>query len=258
MIGGVAVVALGATWFAINWTPAATPGPSLAPPPTSEVFAPPSLDPEFPAFPVPPDAVLVNAQVEGAGPAAYRVAAWRSPLDFAATVAFYTSPLGGWHLTASQPEPGSTLVTLADGSGIYARAEVLVSATMPVRIGLQLVPPGELAAPTAAVEGSPIAFGPLPAATSLPPDTPAWLVPTDASLLDAAYDGATLYAIWHSGAERTVLKDAYLAQLADSSPAVTDDSGAFSITFAGVKGSGQIVLQPAAAGGTDVFVALSR
>jgi hypothetical protein len=222
-------------------------------------FAPASLDPAAPSFPVPAGATLINAQVEGSGAAAYRLEAWNSPLAFDATVAFYAGLHDPrWSLQGSLAQtPQAAQGSLADGQGVFAQAELAIDRTSPVQIAVQFVPPGLAAAPAASqAPGPTIAFGPLPAATALPVGFPSRLVPQGGTLVDAASLGGTSYAIFQSPSDVATLAQAYQSALQGYAQSVTSTALGASITIAFTTGGhpGMVALSPASAGGTEVDV----
>jgi hypothetical protein len=222
-------------------------------------LAPPSLDPDAPAFPVPQSATLLNAQVEGSGAAAYRLEAWNSSLAFEATVAFYTALHDArWMLNGPlTPTPQAEQGSLSDGQGVFAQAELEIDRTTPVRVAVQFVPPGLAAAPPASqAPGPTIAFGPLPAATALPAGFPAQLAPAGGTLVDAAALSGTYFAIFASGSNVPTLVQAYQSALQGYAQGVvaTPQGQAVTIAFTTSGHPGQIGLAPASSGGTEVSV----
>ena len=83
----------------------------------------PSLAPDAPSLPVPPGSVLLNAQIEGSGPSAYRLVAWWSGAGYNDTVTFY----GGlsdqrWHGSGSSATPQAGVHVLGRFGDILGRA----------------------------------------------------------------------------------------------------------------------------------------
>jgi hypothetical protein len=235
--------------------PGAAPGTS----PTSlaGVFPSPSFDPDAPPFPVPPGATLLNARIlAGDGPTAARIAAWTSPLDFAATVAFYTG-LADPRWTASGPPvttPQSASLRFTDARGVFAGAELEIARTEPVRIGVVFSPRTPIARPPSSEPGPTIAFATLPPATALPEGFPARLMPAGGHLLDAAALAGTYDAIFAASADPATLAAAYRTALAGYASAVAShaEGAATVIDFSTPGGPGEIVLAPDGAGGTTV------
>jgi hypothetical protein len=220
----------------------------------------PSLDPDAPAFPIPAGAALLNARVDGSGPAAYRLAAWSSPLSFDATVTFYSNLADPRWRSSGSPvrTPQAANSTFNDDKGVFASAEVIVSRTEPVRIAVQFVSTTPPSAPAGIDPGPTIAFGPLPAATALPDGFPAPLIPPNGSLTDAGAVGGTFYAIFASTSDVPALQQAYQTALKGSSAnmTVSNQQGATVIDFSTPGGPGQIVLTPDGSG-TAVSIAVS-
>jgi hypothetical protein len=236
-------------------------GQPIPPPPVVIAVMPaPSLDPDAPAFPVPAGATLVNARVEGAGPGAYRLAAWNSPLAYDATVAFYAGLADPrWQASGSMVRtPQAATSTFSDGQGVFVRAEVTVNRTEPVRIAVQFVSNAPPSAPASTEPGPTIAIGLLPAATALPDGFPAQLVPPNGSLIDAGAADGTFYAIFASGSDIPTLQKAYLASLQGYAQSVAVSSGqdATVIDFVTSGHPGQVILAPDGFG-TTVSIAVS-
>jgi hypothetical protein len=215
------------------------------------------LDPDFPAFPIPAGAVLVNAQVlDGRGPGASRIAAWASPAGYDATVAFYTGLTDPRWTRSGSPESttSATKITLADATGVLGAAVVQVSRTQPVRISVAF---SAVAPPSAAAEspGATMAFSTLPPATTLPDGFPARLVPAGATLVDAAGIAGTFDAIFSAPGDPAALSAAYQTALAGyaTGASVRAEGSAIVIDFTLPGGPGRIVLI-AEAGGTSVAV----
>jgi len=236
-----------------------SPGSSGAPASSGAAFAPASLDPDAPVFPVPAGATLLNAQVEGSGPVAYRLEAWNSPLGFDATVAFYAA-LHDARWTLSGPltqTPQAAQGSLSDGQGVFAQADLEIDRTVPVRVAVQFVPPGLAAAPPASpAPGPTIAFGKLPAATALPAGFPSQLVPARQTLVDGAVLSGTYFAIFTSAVDVPTLAQAYQSALQGYAQGVvsTPQGQAVTITFTTGGHPGMVVLSPASSGGTEVSV----
>jgi hypothetical protein len=183
--------------------------------PQSVGLVSPSLDPDALAFPVPTGSTVLNAQMEGSGQAAYRMVAWQSGTDYATTTNFYSSLSDSrWQPMASPTvTPQATDLTFSDSQGVFAKAEIEIARTDPVRIEARFLPPSGSAAASFAA-GPTIAFGPLPHATSLPEGFPAAFVLSGTSLHDASSIGSTYFAIFAG----TVDPAAYLAQIQAVSP----------------------------------------
>ena len=223
----------------------------------SGLFTPP--DPDAPAFPVPVGAILVNAQVEGSGRVAYRLEAWNSPIGFDATVAFYAALHDArWTLNGRVTQtPQAAQGSLSDGQGMFAQADLEIDRTTPVRIAVQLVPPGlALAAPASQAPGPTIAFGPLPTATALPAGFPSQLVPAGQTLVDSAVLSGTYFAIFTSAFDVPTLAQAYQTALQGYAQGVasTPQGQAMTITFTTGGHPGLVVLNPDTSGGTEVSV----
>jgi hypothetical protein len=174
-----------------------------------------SLDPDAPSFPVPAGSKLLNAQVEGSGTAAYRLAAWQSGQDYAATVAYYSSLADSrWHLGGSPSStPQATDLVLTDSQGVFAEADVEIDRTDPVRIEVRFIPPGGAPAYSFA-PGPTIAFGQLPAATALPDGFPTAFVPAGTTLYNASSIGSSYFAVFAGSVDPA----AYLAQIKAMAP----------------------------------------
>jgi hypothetical protein len=203
-----------------------------------------SLDPDAPAFPVPAGSTLLNAQVEGSGPAAYRLASWQSSADYAATATFYRNLSDPrWKVSGSPATtPDATDFSFSDGSAVFASAEIEIARTNAVRIEVRFLPRGGVPASSHA-PGPTRAIGPLPAATSLPDGFPAAFVPAGSTLVDASSAGTTYFAVFSSSLNPA----AYKTQI---SSAVTltgtsTESGATVISFTLNGNPGQAVIDPA-------------
>jgi hypothetical protein len=212
--------------------------------PQAAALAAPSPDPDAPSFPVPADSSRLNAQMDGSGPSAYRIASWLSGQTYDATVAFYTGLSDSrWHPSGSPPTtPDAADFTFSDGSGVFASAKLEVSRTNPVKIDVRFLPPGGVPARSYAPSPT-IAFGPLPAATSLPDGFPSAFVPAGTTLVDASAVGSTFLAIFSGSIDPAV----YQRQLA-SAATVTGtrvESGASVIDFAYDGNPGEAVVDPA-------------
>ena len=234
--------------------------PTVSTPSGIAALPAPSLDPDAPAFPVPAGATLLNARVEGSGPAAYRLAAWNSPLAYDATVAFYAG-LADPRWQPSGPvvrTPQAANSTFSDGQGVFVRAEVTINRTEPVRIAVQFVSTAPPPAPASTEPGPTIAFGPLPAATALPAGFPAQLVPPNGSLVDTGSVSGTFYAIFASSSDIPTLQQAYQASLQGyaQSVATSTQQDATVIDFTTGGRPGQIVLASDGSG-TTVSIAVS-
>jgi len=203
-----------------------------------------SLDPDAPAFPVPAGSTLLNAQIVGSGAAAYRIASWQSGADYATTAAFYsglTDPR--WHRSRSPiTTPDATSFTFSDSSGVFASAGLEVARTNPVKIVVRFLPPGGVPVQRYA-PGPTIAFGPLPAATSLPDGFPSAFVPAGTTLVDASSLGSTYFAIFAGSVDRA----AYQSQIASVAKvtSTTTQSGATVIDFTYDGNPGEAVVDPA-------------
>jgi hypothetical protein len=195
------------------------PGPGSSQP-QSLGLASASLDPDAPAFPVPAGSTLINATIDGSGPAAYRLEAWQSGQGFDATANFYADLVYSgrtnerWQAKGALSEtPQAVTASFSDASGVFGGVELEVDRTNPVRIAVRFIPPGGAPAQTFGA-GPTIAFAPLPAATALPDGFPAAFVPPGTTLYDASSIGTTYFAIF-SG---TVDPAAYLAQIKAVAP----------------------------------------
>jgi hypothetical protein len=223
------------------------------------IFPPPSLDPDAPAFPVPAGATLVNAQlIGGSGPGAARIAAWTSPFAYEATVAFYASLADPrWVRSGSlATTPSMTAISFTDASGVLAGVELGVARTDPVRIGAVFRSATAATPGPSTTPGPTIAFATLPPATALPAGFPAQLVPANSSLVDAAELARTYDAIFTSSDTPTALAAAYQAALPGFATGVVvhTEGSATLIDFSTPGGPGQIVLVPDGAGSTTVSI----
>ncbi len=252
-LGAVVVVSLAVALVVFfNGRPGASPAVSAAP--FAADLPAPSFDLDAPAFPVPPGATLVNAQVVGgSGPGAARIAAWTSPLTFDATVAFYAGLADPRWSGSGSPAttPSSTTLSFTDTRAAFAGADVAVDRTDPVRISVVF----RSASPVPAPSGEPgptIAFATLPPATALPDGFPARLVPANGSLVDAAGLDGTYDAIFTSTADPATLSAAYQTALSGfaSAVGVHADGTATVIDFATPGGPGEVVIAPGSAGTT--------
>jgi hypothetical protein len=213
-----------------------------------------SLDPAAPAFPVPAGSTLLNAQIDGSGAGAYRLAAWQSGSDYDKTAAFYTGLSDSrWQASGSaSTTPQATDLSFADGSGVFASAEVTVSRTDPVKIEVRLLSKTSPAAQSFG-PGPTIAFGPLPAASALPDGFPSALVPPGTTLKDAGAIGTTYFALFSGsvdvGAYETQIKAAVTITNTHT------ESGATVIDFTLGGKPGQIVIDPA---GGEVSVEVTK
>jgi hypothetical protein len=203
-----------------------------------------SLDPDAPAFPVPPGSTLLNAQIEGSGAAAYRIESWQSGADSATTTAFYTNLQDSrWQRTGSpSTTPDAADFTFSDGSGVFANAELEVVRTDPVRIDVRFLPPSGAPAQSFA-PGPTIAFGPLPSASALPDGFPSAFVPNGTTLVDASSIGSTYFAIFAGSVDPA----AYQSQIASVAKvtSTTTQSGATVIAFTYDGHLGQVIIDPA-------------
>jgi len=247
-VGAVAFVALR------PGTPAATPAPAAA-----DLLAPRSLDPDAPPFPVPTGATLENAIADGSGPGAYRIASWASPLDFAATVAFYADLRDSRWRPEGRPVAlfTATAIELADERGVFDHAALQVDDTSPVRIAVRFVPAGPLPTGSPDVESaSPIAFGTLPPATALPGGLPSWAVLPGASLVDGAESDTAAFAIYDIRGDVASARQSLLEAIESAGLSATVETPGNEVTLR-VGGRDVIVLQPTA-DGVRVSVAVER
>ena len=202
-----------------------------------------SLDPDAPAFPVPSGSTLINSQIEGSGAAAYRIAAWQSGQDYAATAAYYTGLSDSrWQLSGTPvATPEMTDISFTDSSGVFASAEVDISRTDPVKIDVRFIskssPPADTSAPGPTVE-----IRPLPAATILPDGFPSELVPSGPTLEDAGAIGTTYYALF-SGTVDVSTYESQIGSLVTITGTHTE-SGATIIDFTLNGNAGQIIIDP--------------
>jgi hypothetical protein len=202
-----------------------------------------TLDPDAPAFPVPSGSTLINAQMEGSGAAAYRIAAWQSGKDYATTAAFYTGLSDSrWQVSGTPATtPQSTDITFADGSGVFADVDVEVSRTDPVKIDVRFVsksgPPAQSFAPGPTME-----LHPLPAATTLPDGFPPELVPAGTTLKDAGAIGSTYFALYSGSVDVS----AYQKQIGSlvTITGTHTESGSTVIDFTLNGHPGQVVIDP--------------
>jgi hypothetical protein len=203
-----------------------------------------TLDPYAPAFPVPSGSTLINAQMEGSGAAAYRIAAWQSGKDYAATAAYYTGLNDSrWQVSGTPvTTPQSTDITFADGSGVFSDAEVEVSRTDPVKIDVRLVsksgPPAQSFA-----SGPTMELHPLPAATALPDGFPSEFVPAGTTLKDAGAMGSTYFALF-SGSVDASAYETQIRSLVTITGTHTD-SGSTVIDFTLNGHPGQVIIDHA-------------
>ena len=161
--------------------PSASPTPPPSPTPQPSSSAAPQLsasqvpqpalspDPALGVFPVPEGSVHIDAATDNGASDPARVAAWHSPLDVTGTVAFFTGLSAGRWLPSDPPinTPLGVDLTLGDSSGIYDHAAVTVTLEgSGARIGVQLVPLGELpgSSPAVAASGGDITSSTLPPA----------------------------------------------------------------------------------------------
>jgi hypothetical protein len=202
-----------------------------------------SLDPDAPAFPVPTGSTLLNASMEGSGTGAYRLVAWQSGADYATTAAFYTGLKDArWQITGTPTNtPQATDVSVSDGSGVFASAQVEVDRTDPVRIEVRFLPITSLPAESFA-PGATTAFGPLPSASALPDGFPSALVPAGTTLLDAGAIGTTDFALFSGSVDIS----AYETQIGSvvQITGTTTESRATVIDFTLGGKAGQIVVDP--------------
>jgi hypothetical protein len=259
LVLAVLVLAGGGAWLLLLRNGGAGPRGLSSPVGVGAALAPASLDPDAPVFPVPAGATLLNAQVEGSGPVAYRLEAWNSPLGFDATVAFYAA-LHDARWTLSGPlaqTPQAAQGRLSDGQGVFAQAALEIDRTVPVRVAVQFVPPGFAAAPPASqAPGPTIAFGKLPAATALPAGFPSQLIPAGQTLVDGAVLSGTYFAIFTSAFDVPTLAQAYQSALQGYAQGVvsTPQGQAMTITFTTGGHPGMVVLSPTSSGSTEVSV----
>lgn len=230
-VGSLVVCATLASCGGATSTPTAPPAPSVLV----------SLDPDAPAFPVPAGSVLINAQMEGSGAGAYRLAAWQSGTDYATTTHFYSIVSDPRWQPAGSPTvtPQATDLAFSDSRGVFAKAEIEIARTDPVRIEVRFLPPG--GAPAASAGAGPtIAFGQLPRATSLPDGFPTAFVPPGATPFDASSIGSTYFAIFTG----TVDPASYLAQIKavapDAHAASTGSVTTIDFTYSGHPGEATV------------------
>jgi hypothetical protein len=212
--------------------------------PGAAALAVPSLDPDAPALPVPGGSTLLNAQVEGSGSAAYRIAAWQSAQGYDATVAFYSGLADSrWQRSGS---PSSTLqatdFTFSDSSGLFASAKLEVDRTDPVRIEVRFLPPGGPPAQSFA-PGPTIAFNRLPVATALPDGFPTTFVPAGATVVDASSIGTTYFVVFAGSVD----PGSYQSQIATVAKitGTAIQSGAAVIDFTYDGNPGEAIVNPA-------------
>jgi hypothetical protein len=153
--------------------------------------------------------------MEGSGASAYRLTAWQSGTDYASTSNFYSSLADSrWQPEGSRTvTPQATDLTFSDSRRAFAKAEVEITRTDPVRIEARFVPTG--GAPAASVgPGHTMAFGQLPRATSLPDGFPTAFVPLGTTVYNASSLGSTYVAIFTGSVDPA----AYLAQIKTVAP----------------------------------------
>jgi hypothetical protein len=203
--------------------------------------------------------VLENAQVEGTGVAAYRIASWTSALSLNETIAFYQRLRDSRWQAEGAPVHGLTITTFrfADKRNVFDHVTVQVEATNPVRIAVQFVPPGTLAAATfELVPASAVAIGTLPPATAIPSLMPSWAVPANADLVDAASLGGTVFAVFNARGDVASVLQAFLDALdrAGRTASVEHSAGGSTIHVGG--GPNRIVLE-ATPDGVRVSIAVT-
>ena len=186
----------------------------------------------------------MNALIVGSGAAAYRIASWQSGADYATTAAFYTGLSDSrWRRSGSPTTtPDAADFTFSDGTGVLASAGLEVARTNPVKIVVRFMPPGGVPVQSYA-PGPTIAFGPLPAATSLPDGFPGAFVPVGTTLLAASSLGSTYFAIF-AGSVDPAAYQKQIASVATVSGARTQ-SGATVIDFTYDGNPGEAVVDPA-------------
>jgi len=217
--------------------------------PQSLALASASLDPDAPAFPVPAGSTLINATIEGSGPAAYRLEAWQSGQGYDATANFYADLVYSgrsaerWQARGALSEtPQGVTASFSDASSVFGGAELEVDRTDPVRIEVRLLPNSSLPAQSVA-PGPTIAFGALPRASALPDGFPSGLAPSGTTLLDAGAIGSTYFALFSGSVD----VNAYKSQIGSvvTITGTTTQSGSTVINFTLAGKAGQIVIDPA-------------
>lgn len=199
-----------------------------------------SLDPDAPSLPVPPGSVLLNAQMEGSGPSAYRLVAWWSGAGYEDTVAFYgrlSDPR--WHGSGSSTTPQAAVFMFSDGTGMFSDARVEVDRTDPVRIGVDFRPL-EPVSESSVVPGPTVGLGPWPAASALVEGFPVEFIPGGARLVDASSIDRTYFAIF-AGPIDVAAYRAQIASVADIT--ATQDSTDYTVVLFTFDGHpGQVAL----------------
>jgi hypothetical protein len=202
-----------------------------------------SLDPEAPAFPVPAGSTILNASTEGSAASAYRLVAWQSAANYATTAAFYTGLKDARWQTSGSPvtTPQTTQITFTDGSGVFARGDVEVDRTDPVRIEVRFLSNASPSVQSFS-PGPTMAFGPLPSASALPDGFPPALVPPGTTLVDAGALGSTDFALFSGSVDIS----AYETQIGSvvKVTGTASESGATVIDFTDDGNSGEITIDP--------------
>jgi hypothetical protein len=132
----------------------------------------------------------------GSGAGAYRLVAWQSGSDYDSTAAFYTGlDDARWKSSGSSATTlQSTEVSFTDSSGVFAKVDVDVTRTDPVKIAVRFL--SKTAIPVQSFGPGPtIVFGALPTYTSLPDGFPSALVPQGGSVVDASSVGSTYFVV---------------------------------------------------------------
>jgi hypothetical protein len=214
---------------------------TLTPPPLSSGSV--SLAPDVPGFPVPAGSVLVNVQIDGSGTTAYRIATWQSGSGYDATISFYKSLSDSrWKGRGSSiTSPDAADYSFSDAAGVFASCQMEISRTNPVKINTRFLPPGGVPAHSYA-PGPTIAFGSLPAQTTLPEGFPAALVPSGATLADASSVGSTYYAIFSSSIASAVYQSQIAAVATVMNTATQAGTTVIDFTYDGHPG--QVVVDP--------------